>query len=102
MGKKSTEPLKLSLCELKEHLHAHHSVYMQLEDALYYLTDVNFQAWRVQDTAKLNDKGHYTDCSDLVPSVDEFMVVDFGDGKCLKDTVDEAVFFASVPANEED
>ena len=95
MGKKACEAQKLTLQELQDHLHANHSIYMDVDGREYYLTDVNFQAWRAQDTSHLNDKNHFTDCSDLVPTVDEFMVVKFHDGKSISELIDEAVFYAS-------
>lgn len=101
MGKKATDPIKLNLEQLKDHLHHEHSIYMDLDGKEYYLTDVNFQAWRAQDVNELNDKGHYTDCSDLVPSVDEFTVVDFHDGKNLTEVVEEATFYESLPKDAE-
>lgn len=95
MGVKSTESLEISYDELPTYLHAHHSVYMDVDGATYYLTDVNDRYWRVQDTAELNEKGHYIDCSDLVPTLSEFLDLPFLHGKSVADLFDEAVFFAS-------
>ena len=95
MGVKSTESLEISYDELPTYLHAHHSVYMDVDGATYYLTDVNDRYWRVQDTAELNEKGHYVDCSDLVPTLSEFLDLPFLHGKSVADLFDEAVFFAS-------
>ena len=95
MGVKSTESLEISYDELPTYLHAHHSVYMDVDGATYYLTDVNDRYWRVQNTAELNEKGHYVDCSDLVPTLSEFLDLPFLHGKSVADLFDEAVFFAS-------
>lgn len=95
MGVKSSEVLEISYDELPTYLHAHHSVYMDVDGATYYLTDVNDRYWRVQDTAELNDKGHYVDCSDLVPTLSEFLELPFLHGKCVKDLFEEATFYAS-------
>lgn len=96
MGVKAAEVLEVSYDDLKTYLHANHSVYMEVEGATYYLTDVNDRYWRVQDTAQLNDKGHYVDCSDLVPTLSEFLELPFVDGESIKGLFDKAVFYASV------
>jgi len=36
---------------------------------VYYLTDVNYEAWRAQDTSRRNSKNHFVDCSELVSTV---------------------------------
>ena len=41
MGAKAEEKLEISLDELTTYLHANHSVYMDVDGASYYLTDVN-------------------------------------------------------------
>lgn len=96
MGVKAAEVLEVSYDELKTYLHANHSVYMEVEGASYYLTDVNDRYWRVQDTAQLNEKGHYVDCSELVPTLSEFLELPFADGESVKSLFDKAVFYASV------
>ncbi len=96
MGKKSDEILEISYDELPVYLHAHHSVYMDVEGDLYYLTDVNDRYWRVQDTAKKNEKDHYVDCSPLVPTISEFLELPFREGKSIKDVFEDATFYESV------
>ena len=44
MGKKATEALDISYDQLAEYLHVHHSVYMRVDNNVYYLTDCNFEA----------------------------------------------------------
>ncbi len=95
MGTKAAEALDVSFDELPTYLHANHSVYMEVGDATYYLTDVNDQYWRVQDTAQLNEKGHYVDASELVPMVSEFLELPFVEGKSIKDLFDQSTFYAS-------
>ena len=96
MGKKAEEKLEISFDELTTYLHAHHSVYMDVNGASYYLTDVNDRYWRAQDTAKFNEKGHYVDCSELVPTLAEFLDLPFGEaGKSVYQLFDEAEFYAS-------
>lgn len=96
MGVKSDEVLEISYDELQPYLHANHSVYMDVDGDLYYLTDVNDRYWRAQDTAEKNEKGHYVDCSPLVPTISEFLELPFREGKSVKDLFEEATFYASV------
>ncbi len=96
MGVKAAEVLEVSYDDLRTYLHANHSVYMEVEGATYYLTDVNDRYWRVQDTAQLNEKGHYVDCSELVPTISEFLDLPFADGKSITDLFDQATFYASI------
>lgn len=97
MGAKAEEKLDISFDELTTYLHANHSVFMDVNGASYYLTDVNDRYWRVQDTSKFNEKDHFVDCSELVPTISEFLSLPFGeDGKSIKDLFEEAEFYASV------
>ena len=96
MGLKAANALEISLEELPNYLHANHSVYMDVDGESYYLSDVNDSYWRAQDTSKLNDKGHYVDCSELVPTLSEFLTLPFKDGKSVNDLAGEATFYASV------
>ena len=94
---KAEEKLEIAADELKTYLHANHSVYMDVADASYYLTDANDRYWRVQDTSKLNEKSHYVDCSELVPTLSEFLDLPFGEaGKSINQLFEEADFYASV------
>ncbi|NPD30474.1 CDP-alcohol phosphatidyltransferase [Eggerthellaceae bacterium zg-1084] len=97
MGMKSAEALEVSPEELPTYLMAHHAVYLDLDGANYYLTDVNDSYWRVQDVAKLNEKGHYTDCSELVSTVREFIDLPFGPAGI---TVGEACAQGTLYASE--
>lgn len=96
MGAKADEALEISYDELSTYLHANHSVYMDVDGDLYYLTDVNDRYWRVQDTTQKNDKGHYVDCSPLVPTLSEFLELPFREGKSVKDLFEGATLYASV------
>ena len=96
MGVKAAEVLEISYDDLRTYLHANHSVYMEVEGASYYLTDVNDRYWRVQDTAQLNEKGHYVDCSELVPTISEFLELPFAEGESISSLFDKATFYASV------
>lgn len=96
MGTKATEALDLAYDDLPLYLHANHSVYLEAGGKTYYLTDVNDRYWRAQDTEKFNEKGHYVDCSELVPTISEFLGLPFVDGKTIEEVFDEATFYASV------
>lgn len=96
MGMKSEEVLGISYPELTNYLRANHSIYMTVGETTYYLTDANDIYWRAQDTAALNDKGHYVDASELVPTVTEFLSLPFVDGKTIEEVFDDAVFYASI------
>lgn len=97
MGRLSEEVLEIaSVDELVGYLRAAHSVYMKQGEKLYYITDANDIYWRVQDTDALNEKGHYTDCSELIPLLRDFVALPFADGKSIADLFEEASFFASI------
>ena len=97
MGVKADEKLEIEFDDFKTYLHAHHSVYMDVDGASYYLTDANDRYWRVQDTSKLNEKKHYVDCSELVPTISEFLDLPFGEeGKSIREVFDRAEFYASI------
>ena len=101
MGKRASEALDINYDQLADYLHSHHSVYMKIDSKVYYLTDVNYEAWRAQDTSQRNEKGHYIDCSDLVNTVDEFLALPFVGGKTIKDVFDGASFYASIKGEKE-
>ena len=96
MGVKAEEKLEISIDDLKTYLHANHSVFMDVNGEAYYLTDANDIYWRVQDTSKLNEKGHFVDCSELVPTLSEFLDLPFGEaGKSVNQLFADADFYAS-------
>ncbi|MEC4273014.1 CDP-alcohol phosphatidyltransferase [Adlercreutzia sp. R25] len=95
MGKKDVEALEITIDELPTYLHTNHSIYMEVADGLYYLTDVNDRYWRAQDTNRFNEKGHYVDASPLVPTIAEFLDLPFHEGKSVNDLFAEATFYAS-------
>ena len=96
MGKKATEALEITADELANYLHANHSVYMDVANASYYITDANDRYWRVQDTSQLNDKGHYVDASELVPTLSEFLTVPVVGEASIMDVFPDATFYASI------
>lgn len=100
MGKKATEELEITADELQNYLHAKHSVYMDYKDASYYITDANDRYWRVQDTAQLNEKGHYVDVSELIPTLSEFLAAPVIGEASIEDVFPEATFYASEKVEE--
>lgn len=98
MGQKAQEPIEITIEELPTYLRKNHSVFMDLGDKSYYLTDVNDHFWRVQDTSQINEKGHFTDASELVATVDDFLALPAIDGKTVLEVYPGAVFFASEKA----
>ena len=95
MGIKAQEPLDITFDDLSTYMRMNHSIYMDVNGTTYYLTDVNEHYWRAQDTAQLNERGHYVDASELVPTVNEFLALPFIDGKRIEEVFDEATFYAS-------
>lgn len=98
MGIRAEEPITLTYDELVAHLRAKHSIYMHVDGHFLYLTDVNEHAWRSQDVEKLNEKGHYTDCSELVSTLSEFEGLPMYAGKTLQELLPDATFYESIPA----
>ena len=95
MGVKAADAIAIPFDDFEMYLRAKHSVYMEIEGKLYYITDANERYWRVQDTEVFNEKGHYTDCSELAPTVREFLALPFRDGKCINDLYETATFYPS-------
>lgn len=98
MGVKAAEPLNITAEELPTYMRSKHSAYLVYNEETYYLTDCNDIYWRLQDTTILNEKGHYTDCSELIPTILEFLDYPCFDGKSVNQAFDEIQFFASETA----
>lgn len=102
MGRQSDEALQVAdVEELITYLMGAHCAYMQYETQTYYLTDANDIYWRAQDTNTLNEKTHFTDCSELVASVRDFVdlpfVEDAQGGKIsIREAFEEATFYPSI------
>ena len=100
MGRMSTEPLQIeTIDDLVDYLRGAHSAYVQYGAQTYYLTDANDIYWRAQNTNELNEKGHFVDCSELVPVLSEFIDLPFYESstgkKSLRDMFDRCTFYAS-------
>lgn len=97
MGRKAEEALDLAtIDDLIAYLRETHSAYMQTGAETYYLTDANDIYWRAQDTNQLNEKDHFVDCSELVPTLSEFIDLPFIDGESIRDVFDTSSFYASI------
>ncbi|MDM8302788.1 CDP-alcohol phosphatidyltransferase [Collinsella tanakaei] len=95
MGLKADETISLSFEELLNYLRSKTRVFMDVDDDQYYITHTDGY-WRVQDCSKLNDKGRFTDCSELVTTLSEMAEIPWRDGKSLHDLCDSATFYESI------
>ncbi len=95
MGKMAEETVEIGPDTLDGYLRANTRVFAKVGEDTYYVTHTDGY-WRIQDCAKLNDKGHFTDCSDLVPTVGEVVNLPFHYGRSLLDVASEATFYPSV------
>ena len=96
MGLKAQEALEIgSFDALVDHLRAQTRVFLEVDGKEYYITHTDGY-WRAQDCAVLNDKGHVTDCSELVSTLSEMSRLPWLDGKTLEDVFADATFFASI------
>lgn len=97
VGRKAEEALELAtIDDLIAYLRETHSAYMQTGAETYYLTDANDIYWRAQDTNQLNEKDHFVDCSELVPTLSEFIDLPFIEGESIRDVFDTSSFYASI------
>lgn len=77
-------------------LRAKTRIFMEYDGNEYYLTHTDGY-WRAQDCSKLNDKQHFTDCSELVTTLAEFLELPWLAGdKSVKDVYADARFFESI------
>ena len=66
--------------------------FVSINDHEYYITHTDGY-WRVQDCEALNDKGHFTDCSELVNTVCEVVELPWIAGKSLHDSFSGATVY---------
>jgi hypothetical protein len=103
MGKKAAEPLSITNTEeLEDYLHNNHAAYMRHGNKVYYLTDVGENYWRAQDTSIRNHKNHFVDCSEIVPTMGEFMSLRFLDGLTIGEAFDHSTFYASISGEKDE
>ena len=95
MGMKADEAISLDFEALLSYLRSKTRVFMDVDGHEYYITHTDGY-WRVQDCTKLNDKGHFTDCSELVTTLSELVEFPWLDGKSIHDLARNATFHESV------
>ena len=71
--------------------------FVTIDNHEYYITHTDGY-WRVQDCETLNDKGHFTDCSELVNTVCEVVELPWIAGKSLHDSFSGATVYEAVAA----
>lgn len=95
MGLKVEETVTFDYDEFVNYLRAKTRIFMDVDGSEYYLTHTDGY-WRAQDCSKLNEKDHFTDCSELVTTLAEFLELPWLEGgKSIKDVFDNAVFHES-------
>ncbi len=95
MGVKAEETVTFAYDEFVNYLRAKTRIFMEYDGHEYYLTHTDGY-WRAQDCAKLNEKQHFTDCSELVTTLAEFLELPWLDDKSVKDVFDDATFYESI------
>ena len=95
MGRKAEETISFDYDGFVNYLRAKTRVFMDVDGAEYYLTHTDGY-WRAQDCSQLNEKEHFVDCSELVPTLNELLGLKWLDGKSVEDVFDKATFFESI------
>ena len=72
MGLKTEEALDFDFEGFLAYLRSKTRVFMDVDEDHYYITHTDGY-WRVQDCDKLNDKGRFSDCSELVTTMPELI-----------------------------
>lgn len=95
MGVKADEALEIDFEGLLAYLRSKTRAFMDVGGHGYYITHTDGY-WRVQDCEKLNDKGRFTDCSELVTTLAELAELPWLDDKSLHDLCAGATFYESI------
>lgn len=95
MGMKADQEISLDFEGLLSHLRSKTRVFMDVDGHEYYVTHTDGY-WRVQDCERLNDKGRFVDCSELVTTLPELVELPWLDGKSVHDLTDCATFYESI------
>ena len=95
MGVKADEALTVSFEELLGYLRSKTRVFMDVDGHGYYVTHTDGY-WRVQDCEKLNEKGRFSDCSELVSTLPELVELPWLEGKSIHDLSADATFYESI------
>ena len=94
MGLKVEETISLSFEELLGYLRSKTRIFMDVDGGHYYVTHTDGY-WRVQNCDELNDKGRFSDCSELVNTLSELVELPWHDGKSIHDLCEVATFHES-------
>lgn len=97
MGAMAEETVDIGPDALDGYLRSNTRVFVKVSGDTYYVTHTDGY-WRVQDCAKLNEKGHFIDCSELVPTLHEVLHLPCIDGRTLMEVAPEAEFYESLEA----
>ena len=95
MGLKADETISLEFEDLLSYLRSKTRIFMDADGGQYYVTHTDGY-WRVQDCNQLNEKGHFTDCSELVNTLSELIELPWHDGKSIHDLCADATFYESI------
>ena len=95
MGVKADEAISLDFEALLSYLRSKTRVFMDVDGHEYYITHTDGY-WRVQDCAVLNDKGHFTDCTELVTTLPELVELPWLNKKSIHDMAHGATFYESL------
>lgn len=95
MGMKADEGVSLDFEGLLSYLRSKTRIFMDVDGGEYYITHTDGY-WRVQDCGKLNGKGRFTDCSELVTTLAELVELPWRDGRSIHDLTPQATFHESV------
>ena len=94
MGLKTEEALDFDFEGFLAYLRSKTRVFMDIDEDHYYITHTDGY-WRVQDCDKLNDKGRFSDCSELVTTMPELIELPWREGKSIHDLFHDAKFYES-------
>ena len=95
MGLKADETISLEFEDLLSYLRSKTRIFMDADGGQYYVTHTDGY-WRVQDCNQLNEKGRFTDCSELVNTLSELIELPSHDGKSIHDLCASATFYESI------
>ena len=95
MGMKADEAISLDFEGLLSYLRSKTRVFMDVDGHEYYITHTDGY-WRVQDCEQLNEKGRFTDCSELVTTLSELVELPWLDGKSVHALTSAATFHESL------
>ena len=99
MGLKADETISLEFEDLLSYLRSKTRIFMDADGGQYYITHTDGY-WRVQDCNQLNEKGRFTDCSELVNTLSELIELPWHDGKSIHDLCAGATFYESIQEDE--